>query len=118
MNRRGFIAALAGAFALDPERLLWRRGEKLISIPAPSVPVEETFIGWIRPAFHIENASGNVICGVNLALDEITVTTLQWLKPTLPLDVMYTVSPWTRYAIRDRDSVNGFHARPLVYTGL
>ena len=39
MNRRGFISALS-AFAatavLDPERLLWRRGEKLISIPKPT----------------------------------------------------------------------------------
>lgn len=38
MNRRGFIGALA-AFAsgaiLDPEKLLWVRGAKTISIPAP-----------------------------------------------------------------------------------
>ena len=33
MNRRGFLAMLAGA-ALDPERLLWVPGRKLISIPA------------------------------------------------------------------------------------
>lgn len=32
MNRRGFLAALAGAAVLDPERLLWTPG-KLISIP-------------------------------------------------------------------------------------
>lgn len=35
MTRRGFIAAFAAAVALDPEKLLWRPGEKLISIPAP-----------------------------------------------------------------------------------
>jgi hypothetical protein len=35
MNRRGFIAALAGAFVADPEKLLWVPGKKLISIPAP-----------------------------------------------------------------------------------
>ncbi len=37
MNRRGFLTALAGAvgaMTLDPERLLWRPGAKLISIPA------------------------------------------------------------------------------------
>ena len=37
MNRRAFISSLigtAGAFALDPERLLWVPGRKLISIPA------------------------------------------------------------------------------------
>jgi hypothetical protein len=36
-TRRGFLGALAGAAAaltLDPERLLWRPGAKLISIPA------------------------------------------------------------------------------------
>jgi hypothetical protein len=34
MRRRGFLAMLAGA-ALDPERLLWVPGRKLISIPTP-----------------------------------------------------------------------------------
>ncbi len=33
MNRRGFLAALAGAMVLDPERLLWKPGTKLISVP-------------------------------------------------------------------------------------
>jgi hypothetical protein len=37
MNRRGFLAMLAGA-VLDPERLLWVPGKKLISIPAESAP--------------------------------------------------------------------------------
>ena len=39
MNRRGFLSALLGtgaAMTLDPERLLWRPGAKLISIPAPT----------------------------------------------------------------------------------
>jgi hypothetical protein len=35
MNRRGFLSMLAGA-TLDPERLLWRPGAKLISIPEPT----------------------------------------------------------------------------------
>jgi hypothetical protein len=38
MNRRGFFTALAGLTAtavLDPERLLWVPGQKLISIPKP-----------------------------------------------------------------------------------
>jgi hypothetical protein len=34
LTRRAILAALAGA-ALDPERLLYRPGAKLISIPAP-----------------------------------------------------------------------------------
>lgn len=39
MNRRGFFGTLFGgaaAMALDPERLLWVPGKKLISIPAQS----------------------------------------------------------------------------------
>lgn len=37
MTRRGFLGVLAGAaFALDPERALWVRGAKLISVPAAS----------------------------------------------------------------------------------
>jgi hypothetical protein len=44
MNRRGFLAAVAGAFVADPEKLLWTPGAKLISIPAPSkVVIPE---GW------------------------------------------------------------------------
>lgn len=34
LSRRGLLVALAGA-ALDPERLFWRPGAKLISIPKP-----------------------------------------------------------------------------------
>ena len=36
MNRRGFLAALASALVIDPERLLWVPGWKSISIPRPS----------------------------------------------------------------------------------
>lgn len=34
-SRRGFLGAIAAALALDPERLLWRPGAKLFSIPKP-----------------------------------------------------------------------------------
>jgi len=37
MNRRSFLAALSAAFVADPERLLWRPGAKLISVPKPRV---------------------------------------------------------------------------------
>ena len=40
MNRRGFLGSILGAFALDPERLLYRPGAKLISIPQPRVRIE------------------------------------------------------------------------------
>ena len=35
MNRRSFLAGLATAFVVDPERLLWVPGKKTISIPKP-----------------------------------------------------------------------------------
>lgn len=51
MNRRAFLASLT-AFALDPERLLYRPGAKLISIPASPAPLsyEEIEEVYIRPA--------------------------------------------------------------------
>lgn len=39
LNRRGFLAALTAAFVVDPERLLWVPGKKLISIAKP-MPLE------------------------------------------------------------------------------
>ena len=41
MNRRGFLGAIAGGLVLDPERLLWRPGRKLISIPKPTLDAGE-----------------------------------------------------------------------------
>ena len=47
MNRRGFLAALMGAAVLDPERLLWVPGRKLISIPKPpQVVIGATLLYW------------------------------------------------------------------------
>jgi len=37
IGRRGFLGALLGAAVLDPERLLWVPGKKMISIPAPAI---------------------------------------------------------------------------------
>ncbi len=36
MNRRDFFGTLVASLALDPERLLWVPGKKLISIPNPT----------------------------------------------------------------------------------
>lgn len=51
MNRCGFLGLLAGA-AVDPERLLWVPGRKLISIPAPSIylSLDEFSDLYLRPA--------------------------------------------------------------------
>ncbi len=46
MNRRGFLGALLGTaagLALDPEKLLWVPGKKLISIPKPVVTTLGTY---------------------------------------------------------------------------
>lgn len=48
MNRRGFLGLLAAAATLDPERLLWRPGAKVISVP-PRVHVPKwQIISWKR----------------------------------------------------------------------
>lgn len=58
MNRRGFISALcatAAGFAIDEEKLLWKRGVKLISIPARSRNVfitPEAYAGECLKAFN------------------------------------------------------------------
>jgi hypothetical protein len=41
VNRRGFLSALIAGAMVDPERLLWVPGKKLISIPAPLYSIEE-----------------------------------------------------------------------------
>jgi hypothetical protein len=35
MTRRGILGALLGAATMDPERLLWVPGKRVISIPKP-----------------------------------------------------------------------------------
>lgn len=48
MNRRSFLSSLIGAgvaATLDPEKLLWEPGKKLISIPKP-LPFQRTVILW------------------------------------------------------------------------
>jgi hypothetical protein len=48
-SRRVFLAALAGAFVVDPERLLWVPGKKVISIPKPSAcPTIEAQLDYMR----------------------------------------------------------------------
>ena len=37
MNRRSFFTSLIATATLDPEKLLWVPGRKLISIPAPMI---------------------------------------------------------------------------------
>lgn len=44
MTRRGLLSTLLGAATLDPERLLWVPGKKVISIPNPVVVSTMTYV--------------------------------------------------------------------------
>ena len=46
MTRRAWLSLLAGA-ALDPERLLWVPGRRVISIPAPAKLESPTFKAYL-----------------------------------------------------------------------
>lgn len=53
MNRRSFfssLGALAATAVIDPEKLLWQPGKKLISIPAPArlLPYQRAIIAAIQ----------------------------------------------------------------------
>jgi hypothetical protein len=56
-NRRWFLKAIAATLVLDPEKLLWQPGKKLISIPSVvdneadlSKALDEFRIAYLRPA--------------------------------------------------------------------
>jgi len=44
MTRRGLIGALLGAATMDPERLLWVPGKRVISIPKPVVQKHVVYV--------------------------------------------------------------------------
>lgn len=57
-SRRSFLATLAGAFALDPERALWVPGAKTISVPAPRLFLD----GWILDGWRPTEGCNCVRC--------------------------------------------------------
>lgn len=77
MNRRAFLSALAAAFVLDPEKLLWQPGAKLISIARP-----RRIVGYDRVP-HIEQRGGAFqainICGGDLGLGVFSRTTYDFI---------------------------------------
>lgn len=44
VSRRNFLAMLAAAFSLDPDRLLWRPGAKMYSIPREIIPPDYSIL--------------------------------------------------------------------------
>jgi len=67
MTRRNLLAVLTGA-ALDPERLIWRPGARLISIPKPRV-LEPIYIGDL-PLFSVLLNTG--CCDIELPRGHFT----------------------------------------------
>lgn len=55
MNRRGFLSSLAATLvAPDPDKLLWRPGARLISVPSGQKLIEATdWSIWFAPAKYI-----------------------------------------------------------------
>lgn len=72
-TRRGFLASLAAAMVIDPERLLWVPGKKMISIARPPirevtwwrVPIE-TFGGGCFQRFDPDG--GSLGCGMAISI--------------------------------------------------
>lgn len=99
MNRRNFLGsltAIAGTLTLDPERLLWRPGEKKIFIPAP-------------PRV--------------LRMSELTDRCNLVIGDILKISHRYAVNPMTRefeqpLRIIERDYVVGMNGGHLVLTPL
>lgn len=71
MDRRNFLSTLtafAGALTLDPDKLLWRQGEKTIFVPpAPVVVNPGIFEGCLIPNLATELRMGDMVTfgGVN-----------------------------------------------------
>jgi hypothetical protein len=70
MTRRAWLSLLAGA-VLDPERLLWVPGRRVISIPAPAV-MDHSWDDW--------------------SWDEINEVTLQYLRESLVMEDFFKPS--------------------------
>lgn len=57
IGRRGFIGALLGAAVLDPERLLWVPGKKMISIPAPTSTIYPVFVYYVENGYFLGSST-------------------------------------------------------------
>ena len=109
MTRRALFGLLAAA-ALDPERLVWTPGRKLISIPAPLydvrlirayVPLYDRFVQRFDAALHRDPSwkgmraqdwnlmNGAELCRVQLGVTRETALAFgRKLMPTLPAEVL------------------------------
>lgn len=83
-NRRGFLAAMAAAFVVDPEKLLWRPGAKTFSIPKLSMAVDMasgdsetvvviTHIDFVKGIVYMESVSYNPHSKIGVGLSPYSV---------------------------------------------
>lgn len=104
MNRRAFLASLAAAIAapaVDPEKLLWTPGAKLISIPKPAP------MAW-PPAF---SPAPLLFHSISLRFEEIV-----WVTLATPEEVAaYNQQSLDRAANKLGDTVTV--RRPLRFVG-
>lgn len=93
MTRRALLASLAAAFVLDPERLLWKPGAKLISVPAPpflAVGDIVTF-GGIEGRFIVTREARSVLTLSDARFNMLpSPYTVAWLRFGLPMSNLYT----------------------------
>lgn len=128
MTRRGlfsFIGAAAATATLDPERLLWQPGAKLISIPAPTVrvvtlwpvPVEPGSypIGHIfteiitRVEFERRYPRGSAANIIKAAMDTMPEPTPETMDRAI-YDINTMLDRWTREELSDGE----FYRRTYV----
>lgn len=70
MNRRGFLASLLATVVVDPERLLYVPGKRLISIPRILRP--RTVGDIINECYYHLDANGVFLVGVNPTPEQIS----------------------------------------------
>lgn len=103
-SRRGFLGALAAAIAgpmvIDPEKLLWRPGAKLISIPkpVPSLTAERIIHDAYRNLGLIEDGGALHAADLEFALQRLNKILDNWnSSPLLPYQLAKDIQPF--YAI-------------------
>lgn len=75
MNRRLFLGSLLAAFALDPEKLLWRPGAKLISIPKPPI------VACVLNVGDVFTIAGRNVVNPRFPILERYIVTGIWVSP-------------------------------------
>jgi|SRR5579863_593451 len=110
-SRRSFLAAFAAGLVLDPERLLWKPGKKLISIPKPSLDISER--EWITVHEIWVRYQGQVLYYLEGELIQI------WPEALAPVSFVAPNfdHPWGRLVERE-EARNRYSAEPAAASPL